>query len=190
MRLGDEQYEEIKRTVIDNFLEYGIKCIPISAFEVATKMGIKVIPYSPSVKISGKLLLKISIDGYSMEDGNTGEWLIYYNDSCQNYGRVNQTIMHEIGHYAMGHIDDGDEEESRSEIFCQIRTCSPPLVHTLLEKITPETIMRSFDIRWEAAGNAYEYYKNWRSHGAHDYTDYEVKIINLFTENQKLMAYV
>lgn len=50
--------------------------------------------------------------------------------------------------------------------------------------------MRSFDISWEAARNAYEYYKNWLYHGAHDYTDYEVKIINLFTEGQKLMAYV
>ena len=46
MRLEDEQYEEIKRTVIDTFSVYGIRCIPISAFEMATKMGIKVIPYS------------------------------------------------------------------------------------------------------------------------------------------------
>ena len=43
MRLEDEQYEEIKRTVIDTFSVYGIRCIPISAFEMATKMGIKVI---------------------------------------------------------------------------------------------------------------------------------------------------
>lgn len=190
MRLGDEQYEEIKRTVIDNFLEYGIKCIPISAFEVATKMGIKVIPYSALSENKRNASLKISIDGYSMEDKNTGEWLIYYNDSCQNYGRVNQTIMHEIGHYAMGHISDGDEEEAEAKFFAKYALAPPPLVHTLLEKITPETIMRSFDISWEAARNAYEYYKNWLYHGAHDYTDYEVKIINLFTEGQKLMAYV
>ena len=98
--------------------------------------------------------------------------------------------MHEIGHYAMGHIDDGDEEEAEAKFFAKYALAPPPLVHTLLEKITPETIMRSFDISWEAARNAYEYYKNWLYHGAHDYTDYEVEIINLFTENQKLMAYV
>lgn len=46
MRLNDEQYETIKKAVTDTFQEYDIKCIPISAFEIASKMGLKVIPYS------------------------------------------------------------------------------------------------------------------------------------------------
>lgn len=38
MRLEDEQYEYIKTTVSDTFIEYGIKSTPISAFEMAVKM--------------------------------------------------------------------------------------------------------------------------------------------------------
>ena len=45
MRLETAQYEYIKQTVIDTYLEYGIKCIPINAFELAIKMGIKLTPY-------------------------------------------------------------------------------------------------------------------------------------------------
>ena len=46
MRLSDEQYEEIKNVVADAFVEYDVKSIPISAFEMAIKMGIGVVPYS------------------------------------------------------------------------------------------------------------------------------------------------
>ena len=111
MRLNDEQYEEIKRVVIENFLEYDVKTVPISAFEIAVKMGIKIVPYSALDSEKKEASLKISFDGYSIEDGKN-EWTIYYNDDCQSYGRINQTIMHEIGHFALGHIDEGEEEEA------------------------------------------------------------------------------
>lgn len=45
MRLKDYKYEEIKCEVICEvihmFIKYDIKCLPISGFEIATKMGIK-----------------------------------------------------------------------------------------------------------------------------------------------------
>ncbi len=41
MRLKDYKYEEIKCEVIHMFIKYDIKCLPISGFEIATKMGIK-----------------------------------------------------------------------------------------------------------------------------------------------------
>ena len=46
MRLSNETYEYLKQMVANMFVEYDIKGVPISAFEIATKMGIKVIPYS------------------------------------------------------------------------------------------------------------------------------------------------
>lgn len=190
MRLANEQYEEIKRTVIDTFLEYDIKCIPINAFEAAMKMGITIIPYSALREEKRDASLKLSRDGYSLEDNDTGEWVIYYNDACKNYGRINQTIMHEIGHYAMEHTKDGEEEEAEAKFFAKYALAPPPLVHTLLSKIKPETIMKSFDISWEAAKNAYWYYKTWLYNGEREYTDYEEKIIDLFAEGQNLIAHV
>ena len=46
LRLPDEVYEEIKEQIVALFTDYDIKCTPISAFEVATKLGLTVWPYS------------------------------------------------------------------------------------------------------------------------------------------------
>ena len=70
MRLENERYEEIKQTVIDTFIEYDIKCVPINAFEMAIKMGLKVIPYSALEKEQLEACLKFSTDGFSVEMKN------------------------------------------------------------------------------------------------------------------------
>jgi len=180
MQLRNEQYEEIKRTVIETFEEYDIKSIPISAFEMAVKMGIAVVPYS-SLGVKGKkLAMAYSKDGYSFETDNT--WTIYYNDACRNYGRINQTIMHEIGHFAMGHTEDGDEAEKEAEakFFAKYALAPPPLIHNMVQPITAEAIMVTFDISYQAAEIAYKYYHNWLKYGGQYYTDYEEKILELF----------
>ena len=38
--------EEIKQIVVRMYEEYDISCVPINGFEIASKMDIKVIPYS------------------------------------------------------------------------------------------------------------------------------------------------
>ena len=179
MRLSNEEYENIKQTVIDTFLEYDIKCIPINAFEMAIKMGIKIIPYSALEEEKKSAALKISLDGYSVE-ANIYEWIIYYNDSCENYGRINQTIMHEIGHYALGHINGGEKEEAEAKFFAKYALAPPTLVHHMKEKITVTNIMRKFDISYTAACYAYKYYYTWLNHNKTEYTEYEVKMLNLF----------
>lgn len=120
MRLKYIQYEEIKQTVINIFEEHEVKSIPISAFEIAIKMGLKVIPYSSLSEEKKLVSNKISLEGYSVELQN-GDWLIYYNDVCGNYGRINQNIMHEIGHYALDHLEGGDEEESEAKFLQSMR---------------------------------------------------------------------
>lgn len=181
MRLSDEQYENIKQTVIDTFLEYDIKCIPINAFEMALKMKLKIIPYSALDDEKKEAALKISADGYSLETKDN-EWRIYYNDACENYGRINQTIMHEIGHYALGHIDEGDgeEEEAEAKFFAKYALAPPPLIHNMGEEITVDNIKSRFDISYQAARYAYTYYWKWLNLGEDDYTEYELKMLDLF----------
>ena len=181
MRLSDEQYEEIKRTVIDTFFAYNINYIPINAFEVACQMGITVRPYSFLDEKKRKAAVKYSIDGYSTETDDN-EWIIYYNDSCKNSGRINNTIMHEIGHYALGHTNDGDDEEKEAEakFFAKYALAPPPLIYNVLDIVTPETIMLAFGISYLAAKNAYNYYLNWLNYGGRYYKDYETKMLRLF----------
>lgn len=178
MWLKNEQYEEIKQTVIDTFEEYCVKSIPISAFEMAVKMGLKIIPYSSLSKAKKEAAMKVSSDGYSVETEKS-DWIICYNDNLENYGRINQTIMHEIGHYALGHIKDGEIEETEAKFFAKYALAPPPLVHNLKE-ITPISIRKSFDISYQAARYAYKYYKSWLNYGKNNYTDYEIKLLELF----------
>ena len=121
MRLEDEQYEEIKRTVIDTFSVYGIRCIPISAFEMATKMGIKVIPYSALSEEKRSAAMRESKDGFSIGSSRSQEWMIFYNDACESYGRINQTIMPGSGSKSGSGRRKSAEEVRRS---CKGQECS------------------------------------------------------------------
>lgn len=56
--LSDARYEEIKRIVVGLFVRYEIACVPVNGFELATKMGSKVIPYSTFPESKRGLLLK------------------------------------------------------------------------------------------------------------------------------------
>ena len=76
IRLSDERYEKIKQIVVRMYEDYDISCVPINGFEIASKMDIKVIPYSAYPEATQRLLLKKSDDGFCLQL-DTGEWYIY-----------------------------------------------------------------------------------------------------------------
>ena len=77
IKLSDERCEEIKQKVVQLFEKYNINCVPINGFEIASKMGIKVIPYSSKTCKVRELCLKESEDGFSIKRNN--KWYIFYN---------------------------------------------------------------------------------------------------------------
>lgn len=100
-RIWESDYQmnvmkRLSKSWFEMYEEYDISCVPINGFEIASKMDIKVIPYSAYPEATQRLLLKKSVDGFCLQL-DTGEWYIYYNDK-KGYGRINNTIMHEIGH--------------------------------------------------------------------------------------------
>lgn len=173
MHLRADTYEHIKITAINTLEYYDIKCVPISAFEMANKIGLSVIPYSAFGE-KAELLLKQSEDGFIVGKS------IYYNDKCKNYGRINQTIMHEVGHHVLGHKSNGEEEESEAKFFAKYTLAPPPLIHKMLDNPTIEDISDLFDISYTAARNALNYYQKWRYYGGIDFTPYEQKLLRLF----------
>lgn len=175
--LSHTRYEEIKQVVVDLFVKYDVRCIPVNGFELATKMGIKIIPYS-AIRIDKRwLLLKKSEDGFCIEK-NTGEWYIYYNDK-KDYGRINNTIMHEIGHVVLDHSEDSELAEKEVKFFAKYALVPPVLVHKL-ELDNPMEIADTFDVSVEAACYAYSYYRKWLQYGSSGYTKYELTLLNLF----------
>ena len=175
--LSHKRYEEIKRIVVDLFVRFEVSCVPVNGFELATKMGIKVIPYSAVHFSKRYLLVKKSQDGFCVEK-NPGEWYIYYNDA-KDYSRINNTIMHEIGHIVLDHSEDSELAEKEVNFFAKYALVPPVLVHKF-KLDDPWSIEKVFEVSFEAACYALSYYKKWLQYGPSKYTDYETALLNLF----------
>lgn len=174
--LSDARYEEIKQTVVDVFVQYNVSCVPVNGFELATKMGIPVLPYSAIPESKRPLLLKKSEDGFSVEK-TIKEWYIYYNDR-KDYGRINNTIMHEIGHIVLDHSEDSELAEKEAKFFAKYALVPPVLVHRL-QLDDPKEIADIFHVSFEAARYAWNYYRKWLTCGNQRYTGYELQLLRL-----------
>ena len=75
-RLSDNRCEKIKEIVVNTFEELDIRCIPISGFEMATKLGAVVVPYSSKSEETRQLMLKESEDGFSAKKTRCGTFFI------------------------------------------------------------------------------------------------------------------
>ncbi len=183
MRLTDERYEEIKEEVTDLFIRYNVRCIPISGFELAMKMGIILIPYSSLSPVQQKTVIELCPDGFYTEPGDGSE-RIYYNDII-GYERSNMTILHEIGHAVLGHHNDMDHDEAEAEakFFAKYAAAPPPLIHQICPNY-PEDIEAVFMISLEAAYYAFGYYHKWLQKHLQTglYLEYEHRLLRLFRE--------
>lgn len=178
MRLSDNRYEAIKQIVVRLFEDYNVCSTPISCFEIANRMGISVIPYSAFPPSKRNLFMQHSEDGCSGYDN--GGWRIAYNDDqSRPYGRVNFTILHELGHIVLNHTEDSDYADKEADFFAKFAQCPPVLIHKLGIRDVGG-IMNHFDISYGAACNALDYYNKWLRFGGNYYKDYEIRTCELF----------
>lgn len=179
INLLDNRYEEIKKIVVDMFERYDVNCIPVNGFEIAIKMGVSVRPYSAFNEKNRLLAYEVSEDGFLYKKGKIN--CIYYNDE-KSYGRINNTILHEIGHIVLGHLQDSELAEKEVNFFAKYALVPPVLVHKL-KLDNPIDIANIFDVSYEAAYYAYSYYQKWLQFGSQYYKDYEIKLLKLFNFN-------
>lgn len=177
-RLSDERCEEIKEIVVKTFEKLEIKCFPISGFEMADKLGVVVEPYSSKTLENQKIMLEESEDGFSVK--SVGKWFIFYNDA-KNYGRINNTLAHECGHIVLDHTEESELAEAEAKFFAKYALAPPPLIHKLELKNFYE-VYEHFCVSLEAAQYAYIYYWKWLTYGDREYTNYEIRLLQLFKE--------
>lgn len=179
--LPSARYEHIKRKVVLTFIKYDVNCVPVNGIELALKMGITVVPYSAIQESKRNLLFKKSNDGFCVER-EEGEWFIFYNDRLE-YGRVNNTILHEIGHIVLDHTEDSELAEKEVKFFAKYALVPPVLVHKF-QVSTPEEIMELFKVSYSAACYALSYYKKWLGRPKWKIAKYELILLMQF-RNQK-----
>ena len=177
MKLSDSRYEDIKAIVGDVYEAYNISSLPINVYELARKMDIKLIPYSSLSAAALEASKFFSPDGYSVE-GLDSKWTIYYNDIDQPQSRINQTILHEIGHYILGHINPGYEEEAEAQFFAKFMLVSPAVIQHAVPFFSEEYLMDTFGISFQSANIALDNYYKRFTYGPIDYQPYEIKMLS------------
>ena len=123
-------------------------------------------------------MMEESEDGFSIKKDEV--WYIFYNDA-KGYGRINNTIMHECGHIVLDHTEESELAEAEAKFFAKYALAPPALIHKLKLK-NAYGVYEHFGISLEAAFYAFSYYRKWLTYGNKDYTDYEIRLLQLFKE--------
>ena len=196
VRLDDERYEEIKAEVIDMYEECDLHNFPLDAFAIAETLHYKVTPYSKLSQEKLKECLSLTEDGCSelVLNPETGiyEYHIYYNDlNGMNAGRIQFTVMHEIGHIRLGHLDDDFDKsdtikEAEANFYAAYSIAPPPMVDQY-ECETPEEVCERFNTSYEMGYNALVRCQKWLRHSKF-YEDYEVHMLGLFENKDHQLA--
>lgn len=135
--------------------------MPVSGFEIASKMEIILIAYSSLSEKKLKAALEASDDGFFMSSGKDGREFIFYNDIDRCYERQNWTILHEIGHIVLDHTGHSPHEEDEANFFAKYSIAPPVLIHKI-GATSPVDVYNMFDISMEAAYYASDYYLIWK----------------------------
>lgn len=176
-KLPDKTYEEIKEEVVLMFEQNGVRCIPISGFEVASRMGVRLRPYSALSQEQLSISGRVDCDGYFFNDKRGIEY-IYYNDEMI-YERQNQTILHEVGHIVLGHKESTEEAEIEAKFFAKYAAAPPPLIHRSKASSWCD-IQELFCLSMEASIYAWEYYQKWLFKTQPMRPEYETRLLKLF----------
>lgn len=176
IQLPYARYEEIKEHVVDTFERFGVVRPPVDVFALAARMGIEVKPYSAYDKQVRPILMGTSPDGF-LDWLEPGRGVIYYNDK-HFAGRTNYTMLHEIGHFVLGHLEQSPLAEKEANFFAKFALAPPPWVHRS-GLTTPGEIATAFGTSLEEANYAINYYRKWRCRGARDLTCYEKRLLGL-----------
>lgn len=180
--------KEIEKEILFMYEECEIHTFPIDCFEICRKLHYVVRTYSslpPDEQFDAYFL---SEDSFSRVEVNplTGmnEYVIYYNESIGNSGRIRWSIFHEIAHIYLGHHDHPDdslydEEEAEANMFARYASAPCPLVNEANCE-TDTDVAEKFDLSYTASHWAFVSWQNWLRFGSKSYEDFELQMLKLF----------
>lgn len=180
MYRSSQDYENIAKTVIGIYLDYGISSFPIDEKELCSKMGVKLLAYSDFPEDVNN----ISDDAFYLppirKEGSNkiSEPIILYNDKISSRGRIRFSIFHEIKHFVYGETDESDLDEDMANYFAKYIMCPIPiLIYRNIDDIG--SIMNDFMVSYEASYNVLKNLENRRKKYGNVIFDYEKPLIEL-----------
>lgn len=176
MYRDSDTYDEIKKVIIQIYLDYDIREFPIDEEVVCKKLGVSLVPYSEYDRDTRVLLRKRSKCGFFVKGTKGRTPTIYYNDRYESEGARRLTIFHEVKHYVYNEDTDDDEFDDLADFFGRYFMC--PIPYLLIKGIeTEEEIVSACHVSMEAAGNAASNIRNRKRKHGNRIFDYEIPLL-------------
>lgn len=150
----DKEY--IKEKVVQVYKECEIRSFPVDCFAILGHYDLHTITYQDAKKNSPDLYTAIS--GYS-KDAFRFRMTIYYN-ALNTEGRVRFSLMHELGHYILGHTKSTPDNEDAADYFAS-QMLAPRVAIKKNGCTTSEDLHTLFGLSYAAANRTLTDYKNW-----------------------------
>ena len=158
-----KKYKEARDAAWAVLLRCGVKDLPVQAEDICGELGL----YLRSYQAGAEMIAYFGLtEQCAKSDGFTklyhGQYYIFYRDDMSRQ-RIRFTVMHEVGHVALGHLrEEGYTEINRepvpgdSLLECQAnifasRVLAPACVLHDLGSVTPEQIAALCDISLTSA---------------------------------------
>ena len=181
LRFDNERYEEIKQQAATLFHDVGIDTIPIDPWEMTRSMGVLLVEYSSLPEPERAFVQEHDPDGlaFQIPSGNGSiRRYIGYNDYIGR-GRQRFTLLHEIGHIALGHKQPSELAEAEANFFAKF-AIAPPVLVDLIKPSDYMDIALAFDTSAECAYHCMSYYQKWLEYAPKN-VGYERMLLKQFT---------
>lgn len=150
----DKEY--IKEKVVQVYKECAIYSFPVDCFAILSHYGLHTITYQEAKKNSPDLYAAIS--SYS-KDAFRFRMTIYYN-TLNADGRIRFSLMHELGHYILGHTKSTPDNEDSADYFAS-QILAPRVAINKHGCKNAEELHEIFGLSYAAANRTLSDYKCW-----------------------------
>lgn len=157
--------------------ECQVKRLPINCISILTHYEFKIITYDLLKQLNEELYtLSLSFSDDAYIDGNTK--IVAYNHR-KSQKRIRFSLMHELAHYILGHVNHSQQNEDEADDFASLILAPRVMIQQLGCKDASD-VRKKFDISQAAANRIWTDYKIWRLHPK---SEIDYAILKHFTDN-------
>ena len=161
IKLPGYRYDAIHHAVLRMYEQTNACIIPLPILDIVNGMGCSIIPYRSFGQRIHDVLMQASPDAVTLQFIGSVRPAILYNDR-QPSGRINFSILHEIGHIQLDHKEPSQLAELEANHFAAVALCPLDLLeHYNISE--PKTVIDLFSVSDDCARNRLRALNNSRN---------------------------
>ncbi len=172
--------------IYEIYQKCNIKSMPVNCFSVLDLYGFKLYTYKELKSINPELYIaakRYSDDAFQFKNS------IFFNDDTVP-GRISFSLMHELGHYVLGHTTQSNENEAEADYFASCVLAPRILIHYLDITKTADEIHNLFGLSYAASNNALIDYNHWiKNFLSSNSKEVELKLYDMFSAQKNLKVH-